>query len=497
MALSDSLSVVVGNERKGTQAADRGDSLAKEQGGAPVNRNVVLAVLVSGAFVIILNQTLLNTALPAFMQAFDITASAAQWVTTSFMLVNGIMIPITAFLIQKFATRGLFLTAMILFTVGTLVCALAPVYPVMLIGRVIQASSGGIIMPLMQTILFAIFPVEKRGSAMGTFGLVIAFAPAIGPSLSGWIVDHFPWEVLFYMMLPIAIIDLAIAYFILRNVTERTYPKLDVLSVILSIFGFGGLLFGFGTAGDAGWPSAEVIVPLIVGAVSLVIFIRRQLRLEHPILEFRVLRYRMFTLNTVLGMCVFIVMIGGMMVLPLYMQNMNDFSAMESGLALLPGAAVMGLMSPVTGRIFDAVGAKWLAIAGFALLTVTTLMFAGLKADTSFLYLAAVNTVRMFGVAMVMMPVTTAALNQLPQRLIPHGSALNNTLRQIAASVGTAVLVTIMVSATRDPEVYGVDGLVHGANVAFLVAGIIGVGGILGSFFIRNSHGLEPQTTQD
>ena len=469
---------------------------AEENGEKPINRNVVLAVLVSGAFVIILNQTLLNTALPAFMDSFGITASAAQWVTTSFMLVNGIMIPVTAFLIQKFTTRGLFLTAMILFTVGTLVCALAPVYPVLLVGRVIQASAGGIIMPLMQTILFAIFPVEKRGTAMGTFGLVIAFAPAIGPSLSGWIVDNLPWQVLFYMMLPIAIIDLVVAFFILRNVTERTFPKLDVLSIILSTFGFGGLLFGFGTAGDAGWLSLQVLIPLVVGVVSLVIFILRQLKLEQPILEFRVLRYSMFTLNTALGMCVFIVMIGGMMVLPLYMQNMNDFTAMESGLVLLPGAAVMGLMSPVTGRIFDAVGGKWLAVAGFTLLTVTTFMFAGLKSDTSFAFLAVVNTVRMFGVSMVMMPVTTAALNQLPSHLIPHGAALNNTFRQIAASVGTAVLVTIMVSTARDPEIYGVEGLVHGANIAFLVAAVIGVAGIVGSFFIKHSHGLEPQTKQ-
>ena len=470
-----------------------GDDIQKDPAeGTPVNRNLVLAVLVSGAFVIILNQTLLNTALPAFMHYFDITSGAAQWVTTSFMLVNGIMIPVTAFLIEKFTTRGLFFTAMGLFIVGTLVCAIAPVYPVMLIGRVIQASAGGIIMPLMQTILFAIFPVEKRGSAMGTFGLVIAFAPAIGPSLSGWIVDHLPWQTLFYMMLPIAIIDLIIAYFLLKNVTERTFPRLDVLSIILSTLGFGGLLFGFGTAGDAGWLSAEVLIPLVIGAITLTFFITRQFKLEQPILEFRILRYRMFTLNTLLGMCVFIVMVGGMMVLPLYMQNMNDFSAMESGLVLLPGAAAMGLMSPVTGRVFDAVGAKWLAIAGFVLLTGTTFLFARLAPDTSFVYLAVVNTIRMFGVAMVMMPVTTAALNQLPSHLIPHGTALNNTLRQIAASVGTAALVTIMVSAARNPETYGMAGLVHGANVAFFVAACVGILGVIGSFFIKNSHGLEP-----
>jgi len=454
----------------------------------PVNRNVVLAVLISGAFVIILNQTLLNTALPAFMQDFGITANSAQWVTTIFMLVNGIMIPVTAFLIQKFTTRSLFLTAMGLFTVGTLVCVLAPAYFVLLGGRVIQAAGGGIIIPLMQTILFAIFPIDKRGTAMGTFGLVIAFAPAIGPSLSGWIVDHFPWQTLFLMMLPIAVIDMIVAYFILKNVIERTFPRLDVLSIILSSVAFGGLLFGLGGAGNSGWISAHVLVPLIIGTIVLAWFIQRQLRLEEPILEFRVLRYTMFTLNTVLGMCVFMVMIGGMIVLPLYMQNMQDFSALESGLALLPGAVVMGLMSPITGRIFDMFGAKWLAIIGFTLVTGPTFMFSILTLETTFAYLAVVNAVRMLGTAMVIMPVTTAALNQLPQRLIPHGTALNNTMRQIAASVGTAVLVTVMTAAARDPEEHGAAGLVHGANVSFLVAGIIGVVGIIGSFFIRESR---------
>lgn len=340
-------------------------------------------------------------------------------------------------------------------------------------------------MPLMQTILFAIFPRDKRGTAMGTFGLVIAFAPALGPSLSGWIVDHYPWHALFYMMLPFSIVPVLVAWFILEDVTEQTSPRLDVASIVLSSFGFGGLLLGLGAAGGSGWSSPQVYLPLLVGGVSLVAFIHRQLRLEEPILELRVLRYPMFTLNTVLGMCVFIVMIGGMLILPIYMQNMSDYTAMEAGLALLPGAAVMGLMSPVTGWIFDAFGAKWLAIPGFVLLTVTTFMFARLEPDTSFAYIAGVNCVRMVGTAMIIMPVTTAALNQLPPGLIPHGTAMNNTLRQVAAATGTAVLVTVMAKATQDPKVYGVEGLVHGANVAFAVAGSIGVLGIIGSFFIR------------
>ncbi|WP_243837535.1 MDR family MFS transporter [Cumulibacter soli] len=458
----------------------------------PFNRNVVMAVLISGAFVIILNQTLLNTALPAFMRDFGISANSAQWVTTIFMLINGIMIPVTAFLIQKFTTRALFLTAVGLFAVGTIVCAIAPTFAVLLVGRSIQAAGGGIIMPLMQTILFAIFPIHKRGSAMGTFGLVIAFAPAIGPSLSGWIVDHWPWQILFVMMLPIAVIDIVFAYFVLKNVTERTYPKLDVLSIILSSVGFGGILYGLGAAGDAGWSSAQVIGPIVVGVLTLIWFAQRQLALREPILELRVLKHPMFTLNTVLGMCVFMLMAGGMLILPLYMQNMNNFSAVESGLALLPGAIAMGLMSPVTGKLFDRFGAQWLAIAGFALAGGASYTLAFLSLDTSFAYIAIANAVRMLGVAMVMMPVTTAALNTLPQRLIPHGAALNNTLRQIAASVGTAALVTVMTETARDPKTYGVEGSIHGANIAFIVAAAIGLVGAVGSFFIRGSRPTPP-----
>ncbi|QPZ38439.1 DHA2 family efflux MFS transporter permease subunit [Paramicrobacterium chengjingii] len=460
--------------------------MAEESTPKPVNRNVVLAVLLSGAFVAILNQTLLATALPVFMKDLDVTANTVQWLTTIFMLVNGIMIPITAFLIQRFTTRGLFLTAMGLFTIGTLVCAIAVNFPVLLAGRVVQAAGAGIIMPLMQTILFAIFPREKRGTAMGTFGLVISFAPAIGPSLSGWIIDHFPWQSLFIMMLPIAVIDIIVAFFILKNVTERTFPKLDVLSIILSTVGFGGLLFGFSAAGSAGWASPRVIITLAVGVISLVVFILRQLKLEQPILEFRVFKYPMFTLNTAIGMAVFMVMIGGATILPLYMQNMLGFTALESGVALLPGALVMGIASPFTGRIFDLFGARWLAVIGLTIVTVTTVMFGFLTTDTTFAYIAIVNAVRMLGTAMVMMPVTTAALNELTPLLIPHGTAMNNTMRQISGSIGTAVLITIMTSTALDPKEFGVEGLIHGVNVSFIVAGCLGVASIIMAPFIKD-----------
>ncbi|MBR7794596.1 DHA2 family efflux MFS transporter permease subunit [Agaribacter marinus] len=451
-----------------------------------VNKVPLMIVLISGAFVAILNQTLLATALPHIMIDLQLDANTAQWLQSIFMLVNGIMIPITAFLIERFTTRGLFLSALTIFAIGTIICALAPNFAVLMAGRVAQAAAAGIIMPLMQTILFLIFPIEKRGSAMGMFGLVIAFAPAIGPTLSGWLVEHFPWRSLFFVILPIIIVDIIVAYFILKNITNRTFPKLDILSIILSTLGFGGLLYGFSTAGNSGWGSLQVILSLVIGAIALTLFIWRQMKLEQPILEFRVFKNSIFTLTTVLGMVAFMAMIGAAVVLPLLAQNMLGFTALESGLMLLPGAVVMGIMNPITGRLFDKFGARWLAIIGLTIVTVTTFMFTDLSTDTTFTYLATINAIRMFGIAMVMMPVTTAGLNQLSVKLIPHGTAMNNTMRQVAGAIGTALLVTVMTNSAVPDE--GINGMIHGVNVSFIVAGVFAIIALILSFFIKRSQ---------
>ncbi|CEI83242.1 Multidrug export protein EmrB [Oceanobacillus oncorhynchi] len=443
----------------------------------------LFAVLLSGAFVTILNQTLLGTALPPIMKDLNLSESTAQWLQSVFMLVNGIMIPVTAFLIDKFTTRKLFMTAMGLFTIGTFIAAISPNFSLLLVGRILQASGAGIMMPLMQTILFLTFPVHRRGTAMGLFGLVIAFAPAIGPSLSGWLVDQFPWRSVFYVVLPIAILDMIAAYFLLKNVTELKKPKLDILSVILSTVGFGAILYGFSVAGDAGWLSLQVILTIVIGSISLYWFITRQLNLKEPLLEFRVFKHSTFTLATALGMLVFAAMIGTNVILPLYMQNMVGFSALESGLVLLPGAIIMGFSNPITGYLFDRFGGKWLARGGLLLLALTTFAFTNLSADTSFNYLATTNAIRMISIAMVMMPMTTMALNQLPNELIPHGTAMNNTFRQVAGSVGTAVLVTIMSTAAIPGE--DINGIIHGVNVSFIVAAIIAIVGFILSFKLK------------
>lgn len=452
-----------------------------------VNRLPIVLVLMSGGFVAILNQTLLATALPHIMDSLQLNANTVQWLTTAFMLVNGIMIPISAFLIEKFTTRQMFIAAIGIFSVGTLICGISPTYGLLLLGRVVQAAGAGMLMPLMQTVLFVMYPPNQRGAAMGMFGLVIAFAPAIGPTLSGWLVDHFHWRILFFIILPIAIADLILAFFLLKNVTERTFPKLDLLSIILSTLGFGGLLFGFSSAGSSGWASVQVIGTILVGVVSLGFFVWRQFQLDQPMLEFRVFKYDIFTLTTIIGMVVFMAMIGAATILPIYMQTMHHFTAMESGMMLLPGAILMGIMSPITGRIFDRVGARWLAIIGLTIITLTTFMLTHLTNTTSFTYLTVVYAIRMLGISMVMMPVTTAGLNQLPKKLIPHGTAMNNTLRQVMGSIGTALLVTIMTSHSLNvPKEAMASSMLYGVNRAFMTATLITAIGLFLSLFIKS-----------
>ena len=457
------------------------------------NKVLISALLLAGAFITILNQTLMITAIPPIMEEMNITANTAQWLTTVFMLVNGIMIPISAFLLERFTTRQLFISAMSIFAVGTVVGGFAPNFGVLLIGRVIQSAGAGVMLPLMQTVFLMIFPVNKRGAAMGYIGLVISFAPAIGPALSGWITASYSWRLLFWAMLPLAIIIIAVAHFVMKNVTELTFPKVDPISIILSSIGFGGLLYAFTSAGNIGWSSMRTIVVLIVGIVTLTIFILRQLRLSKPMLEFRVFKDKTFTITTIIGMMMFLGLIGSETLIPLYMQNMRDFTAFESGLVLLPGAVITAFMSPITGRIFDRIGARLLAIVGLTIVTGATLGFSFLDTSTTITFLTVMYAIRMFGLSMVMMPVTTAGLNQMPKHLIPHGAAMNNTMRQIAASVGTAILVTVMTTtaqtAQQQPSISRPD--IYGVNIAFLVILVLTIVALVLSFFIKKNNPFE------
>lgn len=473
--------------------------------GKPYNRSLLVVVLLIGTFCTVLNQTLLTTAFPALMKAFNISASSVQWLTTGFLLVNGIMIPISAWLINKFSSKRLYLTAMTIFLIGTITCFIAPNFSTLLIGRLIQAAGVGISMPLLQNIMLSIFPPEKRGSAMGMAGIVIGLAPALGPTLSGWIIDHYTWRDLFGMVIPIVILVLVLAFFLMKSVIQLSNPSIDVLSAFLSTVGFGSLLYGFSSVGNDGWGSSKVISFLVIGVFVIGLFVWRQLHLEHPFLELRVFKSPTFTIAAILSGVVNMAMVGAEMVLPLYIQNIRRESAFHSGLMLLPGALIMGLMMPITGAIFDKHGAKRLAISGMLILTAATLPFAFLTQETPIVMIVILYAIRMFGISMVMMPVTTSGMNALPMNLISHGTAVNNTFRQVASSIGTAVLISILTNVTKDnlpkasllkslPLFYkdqAINATLSGYHAAFFVAVIFGLVGFIITFFLKKNKKIE------
>lgn len=454
---------------------------------------LIIGVMLSGAFIAVLNQTVLSPALPSIMADLNITAVQGQWLTTAYMLVNGIMIPITAYFIDRFTTRQLYLTSMILFTLGTAVAGIAGSFPILLLARILQAMCAGILMPLIQTVVLQMFPVEKRGSAMGAVGIVIAFAPAIGPSLSGWVVDAFGWNSIFLLLVPISILIVILGFILMKNVGEVSKPKLDVASVIYSTLGFGGLLYGFSSAGSYGWVNPMTLALLAVGAVFLVVFVRRQLKLEKPLLELRVLKTKPFTYATIIGMVVNASLYAGSIITPLYLQNILHFSAFESGLVMLPGAILMGIMSPITGTLFDKFGPRVISILGLTITTGFTVFFIFMDETWGFWFLCMIYTMRMFGMSLVNMPITTWGLNSLENHMIPHGSAINNTGRQMSGSIGTALLVTIMAMVTAmhsDPT--SVAGTLSGMHAAFGAAVILSAFAlILAILFVRGEKRID------
>ncbi|MGR3742309.1 MDR family MFS transporter [Companilactobacillus sp. DQM5] len=470
--------------------------------GKHYNRTLMVIVLLIGSFCTVLNQTILSTAFPTLMKDFDVSTSTIQWLTTGFMMVNGVMIPVSAWLITRFKSKWLYLGAMTTFLIGTIICFIADNFTTMLIGRLVQAVGVGLSMPLLQTIMLSIFPPEKRGVAMGMAGLVIGVAPAIGPTLSGWVIDNMTWRDLFGMIIPVVVIVIILAMFFMKNVLQTRKEKLDVTSFILSTIGFGALLYGFSTVGDKGWSSMEVILPIIGGLILIVIFGYRQLHMDKPFLELRVFTSREFTIAAALSSVTNMAMVGVEMILPMYLQIIKGLSAFHSGLALLGGAVMMAIMSPITGRAFDKFGVKRLAITGMLFLTIGTVPFVFLTKDSSTLYLTVLYAIRMFGISMVMMPVTTSGMNSLPNNLISHGTAVNNTTRQVFSSMGTAILISVLSNVTKNnmpgkhllkqmPLVYkdhAINATLTGYHAAFMVAILFCIIAVCLTFILKNTN---------
>lgn len=416
--------------------------------GEGVSRGKILAALLFGMFIAILNQTLLNVALPKINTEFNISASTGQWLMTGFMLVNGILIPITAYLFNKYSYRKLFLVALVLFTIGSLICAISMNFPIMMVGRVLQAIGAGVLMPLGSIVIITIYPPEKRGAAMGTMGIAMILAPAIGPTLSGYIVQNYHWNVMFYGMFIIGIIAILVGFVWFKLYQYTTNPKADIPGIIFSTIGFGALLYGFSEVGNKGWGSVEIETMFAIGIIFIILFVIRELRMKSPMLNLEVLKFPTFTLTTIINMVVMLSLYGGMILLPIYLQNLRGFSALDSGLLLLPGSLIMGLLGPFAGKLLDTIGLKPLAIFGIAVMTYATWELTKLNMDTPYMTIMGIYVLRSFGMAFIMMPMVTAAINALPGRLASHGNAFLNTMRQLAGSIGTAILVTVMTTQT-------------------------------------------------
>ncbi len=430
----------------------------------------IIAILVSGGFITMFSETVLTPALPSIMEETSVSTNVAQWLTTGFILVSAIMIPLTAFFINRFPTKRLFMSAMSLFAFGCLLCAISPNFSVILLWRFFQAAGAGIMMPLCQTVVLVLVPLSKRGTAMGVIGLVMALAPAIGPTLAGWVIDIMGWHIMFYIITALAVLDIVLAGFVLENVIESSNPKLDMPSVLLSSLGLASFLYGCSAAGDMGLLHVLPWFFILIGIVTSMAFVKRQFTLKEPFLDLRILKFPQFAIATIIAMIVNAALISGAVMLPIFMQNIQGFSAMQSGLAMLPGALCMAVMNVVSGRIFDKYGPRGLAISGLSLLTISAAAFIFMHTGTPFALLCLIYTMRMVGISMAMMPITTWGLNTLSNKRMAHGTAINNTLRQVAGSIGTTFFVAIMTSfASLRPNDDYITANLYGIQISFTV----------------------------
>lgn len=462
---------------------------------APRDRAVILILLIA-AFVVILNETIMNVALPRLMSELRVDAGTVQWLSTAFMLTMAVVIPVTGFLLQRLSTRTVFFAAMTLFSLGTLLAGLAPGFGVLLVARIVQASGTAIMLPLLITTVLTLVPPQRRGAVMGSISIVISVAPALGPTISGLILQTLSWRFLFLFVLPITLAVLAYGARALTNVGEQRRLTLDLLSVPLSALGFGGLVYGLSQAsGPGGLGSSTVVWSLLVAGLSLGLFVWRQLALQRrdaALLDLRAFRFPMFTLGITLMIVAMVALFGSAILLPIYLQNVRGLNSLQTGLLLLPGGLLMGLLAPGVGKLFDRHGPAWLVTVGAALMTAVLWFLGSVTAQTPVGALLSLHLVLSVGLALLFTPVFTSALAPLPMHLYSHGSAILSTLQQVAGAAGTALLVTIMTGRTAALLKSGVAPPLaqsEGLQSAFLVAAAIAVLAVILAPLMRRAPG--------
>ncbi|MFD1859018.1 MDR family MFS transporter [Aeromicrobium camelliae] len=452
---------------------------------------ILIGVLLVASFVVILNETVMSVAIPVLQEDLGIEPSVGQWLTTAFLLTMGVIIPLTGFLIERIPTRQLFILAMSLFTAGTILAFFAPGFGVLLTARVIQASGTAIMMPLLMTTILTIVPPERRGVMMGNITIVISVAPALGPTVSGLILDHFGWRWIFGLVAPIAVLALVLGAKYVVEVGERSRTRVDLLSVPLAVVGFGGVVYGLSSIGkSAGGSGVPLWVPFVAGGLALVTFLIRQVALQREdraLLDLRVFGSRQFTLAMLALAVGFGMLMGTLILVPYFAQQVLGYGAAETGLVTLPGGILMGLAGPVVGRLYDAYGPRPITLPGTLLVSGGIWMLVMVDTDTPAWWLVVSNIGISVGLAATFTPVMTAGLGSVPARLYSHGSATLGTFQQVAGAAGTAILVSLMTVVARGSSggVADPDGIVDGVRAAFTVAGFLSFALIAVCLFVR------------
>lgn len=459
---------------------------------------IMVSLLLSG-FIGMFNETALNVVLSDLINQFHITAATAQWLTTGYLLTLGILVPVSGLFLQWFSTRQLFTASLLFALLGTAVATAAQGFELLMIARVIQAAGVALILPLMFYTVMVIVPPERRGTTYGLIGLVLVVAPAVGPTLSGLLIEQLSWNWIFGLSLPVLAFSLLFGMRYMQNISTITKPKIDIYSLILSTLGFGGIVFAFSSAGEGegGLGSPKVVIPLIVGILALLIFAVRQLRMKQPIMDLRTFKQPMFTVGTVMLMIAVMVMMAAMIMLPLYLIRGLGLNAFSAGLVLLTGGVVNAIMQPIMGRVFDKFGPRWVVPAGMALISVVLWFLSGVTTTTAITQIIVLHTFLMIGISMVWMPSQANALNQLPPSLYPHGSAIMNTVQQVAGAIGTAVAVSIMSvgmssflkqTADQADPANAALALTAGIQHVFDIAIVVAIVGFVFSLFMKRVH---------
>jgi len=408
-----------------------------------------LFIMVFGTFFGILCSTLMNVALPTFMTVFHVNSSTVQWISNGYMLVSAMMIPVSAYLTKKYTFRALFITFSVIFLAGTLLGSIAQSFFILILGRMIQAIGSGVMMPLVNILAIRYAEPTKKGAVMGIVGLAFNFSPIIGPTLSGVILTYLSWRYLFILVLPFIVIDIALALRFLPRVPTNETPKLDITGLILISFGSLGLLWSFSNVGQYSLTSPFVIVPFAVGLLFTGLFIRQQIHTANPLINLQIFKNVQFTTATSLNALIVATMYGNTILLPLLIQTIMHQSPIISGLAILPGACLTGVMSPISGRLFDRYSVRVIVTTGLLIDCFGTMMQAFIDVNASVAMLTVGQTVRQLGLVLILIPIQTQALPKLPNRLIADGVATFNTLRQIAGSFGTAIIIATINLATK------------------------------------------------